>query len=63
MTVSPTPGGAVEISGLTAEMVAEAASAAGVILHELTSIEGSLEDAYLTLTADAAEYRATRVCR
>lgn len=63
VTVSPTPGGAVEISGLTAEMVAEAASAAGVVLHELTSIEGSLEDAYLTLTADAAEYRATRVCR
>ena len=63
VTVSPTPDGAVEISGLTAEMVAEAASAAGVVLHELTSIEGSLEDAYLTLTADAAEYRATRVCR
>jgi ABC-2 type transport system ATP-binding protein len=63
VTVSPTPDGAVEISGLTAEMVAEAASAAGVILHELTSIEGSLEDAYLTLTADAAEYRATRVGR
>lgn len=58
VTVTPTPDGAVEISGLTAEEVAEAASAAGVVLHELTSTEGSLEDAYLTLTAEAAEYRA-----
>jgi ABC-2 type transport system ATP-binding protein len=58
VTVSTLPDGAVEITGLTAEQVAEAAAAAGVILHELTSIEGSLEDAYLALTADAAEYRA-----
>jgi len=58
VTVTTEPDGAVEISGLTAEQVAEAAAAAGVVLFELTSLEGSLEDAYLALTADAAEYRA-----
>ncbi len=59
MTVTTEPHGAVEVAGLTAEQVAEKAAAAGVVLFELTPIEGSLEDAYLSLTADAAEYRAT----
>ena len=57
-TVSSAPDGAVEISGLTAEQVAGAAATAGVVLFELTTLDGSLEDAYLSLTADAAEYRA-----
>lgn len=58
VTITTEPDGAVEIAGLSAEQVAETAAAAGVVLVELTSIEGSLEDAYLSLTADAAEYRA-----
>lgn len=58
VAVSSAPDGAVEISGLTAEQVAGAAAVAGVVLFELTTHEGTLEDAYLSLTADAAEYRA-----
>ncbi|GAA4531401.1 ABC transporter ATP-binding protein [Brachybacterium paraconglomeratum] len=58
VAVSHTADGAVEISGLTAEQVAGIAATAGVVLFELTTLEGSLEEAYLSLTADAAEYRA-----
>ncbi|MGM7699043.1 ABC transporter ATP-binding protein [Microbacterium sp. A84] len=59
ITVTPTPDGAAEITGLSAELVADAASAAGIVLHEIVTVEGSLEDAYLALTAEAIEYRST----
>ena len=29
----------------------------GIVLHELTTIHASLEEAYLTLTSDSVEYR------
>ncbi|MCU1476947.1 MAG: multidrug transporter ATP-binding protein [Subtercola sp.] len=46
-----------EITGITAAAVGEAAAAAGIVLHELTPLKGSLEDAYMNLTADSVEYR------
>jgi ABC-2 type transport system ATP-binding protein len=51
--------GAVEIVGLTAEQVAVAASAAGIVLHEVASVSGSLEEAYIALTAGEVEYRSS----
>ncbi|WP_104045394.1 ABC transporter ATP-binding protein [Arthrobacter sp. ZGTC412] len=51
--------GAIEITGLSAEQVAIAASAAGIVLYEVTSISGSLEDAYIALTAGEVEYRSS----
>ena len=57
--VSVLPDGALEISGLTAEEVAVAASAAGVVLHEVASVSGSLEEAYIALTAGEVEYRSS----
>ena len=59
VVVSVLPDGALEISGLTAEEVAVAASAAGVVLHEVVSVSGSLEEAYLALTAGEVEYRSS----
>lgn len=59
VTVSRLPDGAAEVSGVTPEQIGDAAAAAGLPLYELTSITGSLEDAYMTLTADAVEYRST----
>lgn len=50
--------GSVEIVGLSAADIAEAASAHGIVLHEISSIEGSLEDAYLSLTAQSMEYQS-----
>ncbi|MCR2816459.1 ABC transporter ATP-binding protein [Microbacterium jiangjiandongii] len=61
VTVSTHPDGAVEITSLTAEQVADAAAACGVVLYEITTVEGSLEDAYLALTADSVEYRSAPV--
>lgn len=59
IVVATLPDGALEISGLTAEQVAVAASAAGVVLHEVTSLTGTLEEAYLSLTAGEVEYRSS----
>ena len=46
-----------ETTAATAAQVGEAAAAAGIVLHELTTVHASLEDAYLTLTNGEVEYR------
>ena len=51
--------GSFEITGSTAEAIGEAAAAAQLVLHELTPVKGSLEDAYMSLTQDSVEYRST----
>lgn len=58
VTVAVDPFGGIEIAGLSTEQVAQRAAAAGVILVELSSVAGSLEEAYLALTADESEYRS-----
>jgi ABC-2 type transport system ATP-binding protein len=58
VTLTPLEDGAVQVSGTVRERIGEAAAAAGVVLHELTTVMGSLEDAYLDLTHDEVEYRA-----
>ncbi len=50
--------GLLEVTGTTAPAIGEAAARAGVVLHELTPVAGSLEDAYLQLTADDVEYHS-----
>lgn len=58
IVVSMLPDGAVEVAGMSAEEVAVAASASGVVLYEVTSVSGSLEEAYIALTAGEVEYRS-----
>jgi ABC-2 type transport system ATP-binding protein len=58
VTVTTTEPGLLEITGATAEAIGEAAAAARLVLHELTPISGSLEDAYMQLTADQVEYHS-----
>ena len=48
-----------EVTGSTAAAIGEAAARAGLALHELTPVTGSLEDAYMSLTADEVEYHST----
>jgi len=50
--------GALEVHGLTAEQVGEAAAAAGITLHELTPQQASLEEAFMNLTRDELEFAA-----
>ncbi len=58
VTVNRQTDGTAQVSGLAPERIGDAAAAAGIPLYELTVLSGSLEDAYLTLTADQVEYRS-----
>ena len=46
------------VTGLDAAGVGELLGGHGLVLHELTLVSASLEDAFMTLTADAVEYHA-----
>ena len=46
-----------EIAGLPATEIGERAAGAGIVLHELTPLAASLEEAYMTLTQNEVEYR------
>jgi ABC-2 type transport system ATP-binding protein len=46
------------VRGAASEVVGELAAKNGITLHELSSQQGSLEDAYMKLTDDAVQYRA-----
>jgi ABC-2 type transport system ATP-binding protein len=50
--------GALEVHGLTAEQVGDAAAAAAIALHELTPQQASLEEAFMNLTRDEVEFAA-----
>jgi ABC-2 type transport system ATP-binding protein len=52
-----------QVTGLSAVQIGEAAASNGVVLHELSPQAGSLEDAYLALTKDEVEYHAGGVPR
>jgi ABC-2 type transport system ATP-binding protein len=47
-----------EVTGLTAELVGETAAAHGIVLHELTPLSASLEEAFMDVTRDDVEYGA-----
>jgi ABC-2 type transport system ATP-binding protein len=46
------------VQGLDAAAVGELIGRSGLYLHELTLVRSSLEDAFMTLTADSVEYSA-----
>jgi ABC-2 type transport system ATP-binding protein len=48
--------GYIEVAGLTAEQVGEAAAGGGVVLHELTPHQASLEEAFMDLTREELEF-------
>ncbi|MEU0403974.1 ATP-binding cassette domain-containing protein [Streptomyces sp. NPDC006197] len=50
--------GDLDVVGLVAPRIAELAAAGGLVLHELSTSRGSLEDAFMELTKDAVEYDA-----
>jgi ABC-2 type transport system ATP-binding protein len=52
------PDGLLEVSGLTTVQVGELALARGIALHELATRPGSLEEAFMELTADSVDYLA-----
>lgn len=50
--------GLLHVTGLAASRIGELAAQERVVLHELSPLAGSLEDAYLSLTRDEVEYHA-----
>jgi ABC-2 type transport system ATP-binding protein len=50
--------GLLEVVGATAAEIGEAAATAGLALHEIATVTGSLEEAYMNLTQDAVEYHS-----
>src|SRR5579863_4190206 len=48
-----------EVQGLSAEQVGELAAAHQLVLHELTPLQVSLEDAFMSITKDSVEYQQT----
>jgi ABC-2 type transport system ATP-binding protein len=53
------PDGALRVAGLELAEIGDVAFAAGVRVHELARLTASLEAAYLELTGDEVEYRAS----
>ena len=58
VSVEPADDGALQVVGLTAEQVGEAAAARSIVLHELTPVRASLEDAFMDVTRDDIEFHA-----
>jgi ABC-2 type transport system ATP-binding protein len=52
-------GDELRVQGLDAPAVGELVGSHGLLLHELTLVRSSLEDAFMTLTADSVEYSAS----
>jgi ABC-2 type transport system ATP-binding protein len=48
----------IEVEGLTAEQVGEIAAAHTIVLHELTPVQASLEEAFMELTRDEVEFKS-----
>jgi ABC-2 type transport system ATP-binding protein len=53
----PLEDGALRVFGLSAEQVGEAALRGGIALHELTPLQVTLEDAFMSITKDLVEYQ------
>jgi ABC-2 type transport system ATP-binding protein len=47
------------VGGMDAPSVGELMFRHGLMVHELTLVRSSLEDAFMTLTADSVEYHAS----
>jgi ABC-2 type transport system ATP-binding protein len=60
-TVRTEPDGSFTVSGPDSKWVGELAASAGVVLHELTPVRASLEEAFMNLTQGSVQYHGTTV--
>jgi ABC-2 type transport system ATP-binding protein len=58
VSVASPEAGVLEITGRTPAFVGETAAASSIVLHELTPVQASLEDAFMELTRDDVEFKA-----
>ncbi len=58
VSLEPGKDGELEVTGLSSEQVGEAAAAHGIVLHELSPVRASLEEAFMDVTRDDVEFKA-----
>jgi ABC-2 type transport system ATP-binding protein len=58
VSITSTEPGELSVTGLAAARIGEIARDHGLVLHELTPQQASLEEAYMTMTRDSVEYHA-----
>jgi len=58
VTVTSDQPNVLEVAGVTSEKIGESAAANGIVLHELTTVQASLEEAFMELTRDDVEFKA-----
>jgi ABC-2 type transport system ATP-binding protein len=58
VTVVPLEPGLLEVHGLTAPQIGETAARHGIVLHELTPMQASLEEAFMEITRGDVEFKA-----
>ena len=58
VSVASSEASVIEIEGLTAQQVGEIAAANKIVLHELTPVQASLEEAFMELTRDDVEFKS-----
>ncbi|HEY4433413.1 MAG TPA: ATP-binding cassette domain-containing protein [Candidatus Cybelea sp.] len=58
ITITSEEPGLLEVTGLTAAQIGEIAAANNVVLHELTPVQASLEEAFMELTRDDVEFKS-----
>jgi ABC-2 type transport system ATP-binding protein len=58
VTIVAVEPGLLDVTGLTAPQIGEAAAGRGIVLHELMPQQVSLEEAFMDLTRDDVEFRA-----
>ncbi|WP_233521832.1 ATP-binding cassette domain-containing protein [Streptomyces triticagri] len=58
ITVVEAGNGTLEVDGVGADRLGELAAGAGLVLHELSPQQASLEEAFMQLTAESVEYHA-----
>ena len=56
-TLTPSPGGTLDVEGASAPAIGDLAASLGIALHELSPRTASLEDVFLQATAGAQTYR------
>jgi ABC-2 type transport system ATP-binding protein len=61
LVVEPQGDGSLSIRGADTDAIADAAAAAGIVLHEITPQHASLEDVFVELMHDSVEYEAVGV--
>src|SRR5258708_19355116 len=59
VSVTSSESSVIEVDGLAAEQIGEIAASNKIVLHELTPVQASLEEAFMELTPDEAESKST----